>query len=224
MSNGINVPDYYKRFNIRYDASKSEIKERLDILEKTSNEELNKEIQIAKLYMIENQEGYLRTLKNKYRDLRKEKQEIENNKKRKFKLVTSVVMAGFLFISGGFVGGKIVSAENEDLTYNVCVECEVESGQTYEDYEEVKDKGFVHREVPYEQRNQEYLYAGDIIVGRTTKEKADELVEQGVARIISIEEAIELLGENNSYKGEFKKYIEGKSDFVFYVPITKQIL
>ena len=51
----------------------------------------------------------------------------------------------------------------------------------------------------------------------------NSIVEKGLARIISIDEAVELLGENNSLRGEFKKYSEGKSKFVFYVPITKQL-
>ena len=58
---------------------------------------------------------------------------------------------------------------------------------------------------------------GDVIVGRTTKEKADKLVEEHGARIISYEEAISLLLDNGYLIGEFKKTADGDNSFSWYV-------
>lgn len=56
-------------------------------------------------------------------------------------------------------------------------------------------------------------FEGDVIVGRTSEEKANELVEDHNAEIISHEEAISLLEENNSLVGEFKKTADGDNSF-----------
>ena len=56
-------------------------------------------------------------------------------------------------------------------------------------------------------------------VGSGIKENADKLVEEG-ARIISIEEARDLLGENNLV-GKFK---EENGDFVFFIPNNEKSL
>ena len=70
-------------------------------------------------------------------------------------------------------------------------------------------------------RDADYIYEGDVVIGRTTKAIADDLVAKGLARIISIDEAVELLGENNSLIGEFRAYANGNSDMVFFVPEQK---
>ena len=59
-------------------------------------------------------------------------------------------------------------------------------------------------------------FEGDVIVGRTSEEKANELVEDHNAEIISPEEAISLLEENKSLVGEFKKTADGDNSFNWY--------
>ena len=70
-------------------------------------------------------------------------------------------------------------------------------------------------------RDADYIYEGDVVIGRTTKAIADDLVAKGLARIISIDEAVELLGKNNALIGEFRAYANGNSDMVFFVPEQK---
>lgn len=223
-----NLPDFYKEFNISRNTPINEIQDILyDMWMKAKPEERYK-IDIAQKCLVDNPDAYKRRLDEQKRI--KKNEQIENEKKNKrnktFKLVTSVIMAGALTVAGGFIGSKVVEQKHEKLENNVCIEYEIKTGETRDDIEFLEDYGFSHCEVTGFQRNEApdgYLFAGDVVIGRTTKEKADELVEKGRARIISIEEAVELLGENNSLRGEFKKYAEGKSEFVFYVPVTKQI-
>ena len=72
----------------------------------------------------------------------------------------------------------------------------------------------------------EFLAAGDVIIGRTTKENANKLVNEKGAKIISIEEAVELLEQSglNSLAGEFAKTAKGESNMVFYIPSNEKTL
>lgn len=152
-------------------------------------------------------------------EMKKQRRPKKSNKLRKFILTTSVIMAGVITATGLGVKAVVNKQTKEDNLNNVCVEYTVQEGDTknfldamFEEYNE----SYLAVSGPF--RNNEIVYAGDVVIGRTTMEKAQELVESGNARIISIEEAVELLGENHSLIGEFRRYVEGNSDIVFYVP------
>lgn len=153
-----------------------------------------------------------------YEETKYERKRAKNLKIKK--MVVKIVATGLVCVCAFSVFNKIknnIKKTNEEN--NVCVEYQVQDGDTKDKLSETfKDYGFSYYEVSGVYRNTNLVYAGDVVVGRTTKEKADELVEQGYARIISIDEAVELLGDNNSLIGEFRAYANGNSDMVFFVP------
>lgn len=127
----------------------------------------------------------------------------------------------------GFVAGVLVCAcafginhvNQQNKANNVCVEYIVQDGDTYQKISDnFKEYGFSYKEVKGAYRNSDYIYEGDVVIGRTTKEIADKLVAEGSARIISIEEACELLEKNDALTGEFKDFANGDSNMVFFVP------
>lgn len=142
-----------------------------------------------------------------------------------------------LFVLGMVLGAALSSGANRlneraeareqlALSNNVCIEYQVQEGDTEKLLKEeygIKDIGFSHLAVKGAYRDNEILYAGDVVIGRTTKEMAEKLQNDGYARIISIDEAVELLENNHSLIGEFRKYAEGKSEYVFYVPTGKSL-
>lgn len=136
-------------------------------------------------------------------------------------------VAGVLVCVCAFGAGKagIKHLEKTDQENNVCVEYQVREGDT-EDYLSglFKEYGISYLEVSGSYRNADYVYEGDVIIGRTTKEKADKMVKEGHARIISIDEACELLGETHALIGEFRAYANGNSDMVFFVPEGKTMV
>lgn len=165
----------------------------------------------------------------------------KNNKRRKQAKKVKIKKTGIKFIAGimvvvcAFGGYRGVSnyLKEKDANYNVCVSCVVEEGDTYGLYEDtygLKDIGFSYYELSGFQRQEashgepKFVAAGDIIIGRTTKENADKLVAEGKGKIISLEEAVELLGENSSLKGELKEAAMGNSDIVFYVPTDQKTM
>ena len=156
----------------------------------------------------------------------------QNNKKKQtknFKLrpMFTKVVAGVLVVVCAFGASKAVSnhMDKENQKYNVCVEYEVQEGDTKDKLNDLfKEYGFSYYEVSGAYRDVDFVYAGDVVIGRTTKEKADELAAAGLGTIISIDEAVALLGENNSLAGEFKAYANAKSDVTFFVPEGKVII
>ncbi len=137
----------------------------------------------------------------------------------------------------GFVAGVLVCVcafgsasginhmKQQNEANNVCVEYQVQEEDSKNRLDNLfREYGYSYLEVSGMYRNENFVYAGDVVIGRTTKEKADELVAEGYARIISVDEAVELLGENQSLKGEFKAYAKGDSDMVFFVPEEKTMI
>ena len=141
-------------------------------------------------------------------------------KKNKGKIIALVVAGATIFVS---ITSLINNSINKSkMNNNVCVMYEVQEEDTKNKLDSLfAEYGFSYLETSGIYRNTNLIYVGDVVIGRTTKEKADELVEQGHARIISIDEAVELLGENNSLIGEFRAYANGDSDMVFFVPDSK---
>ena len=156
-------------------------------------------------------------------------EERKRNQTKNFKLkpMFTKVVAGALVVVCAFGASKAVSnhMDKENQKYNVCVEYEVQEGDTKDKLNDLfKEYGFSYFEVSGAYRDVDFVYAGDVVIGRTTKEKADELVKAGLGKIISIDEAVSLLGENNSLAGEFKAYANAKSDIAFFVPEGKVII
>lgn len=122
-----------------------------------------------------------------------------------------------------------IDFERQNQQNNVCVEYRVQDGEGNIDLDEIfYEYGYTEYAVSGASRNlspnKGNPFLGDVIVGRTTKEIADKLVAEGKARIISIEEATELLGKNHTLIGEFKRAAEENSNIVFYVPVNGKTL
>ena len=112
----------------------------------------------------------------------------------------------------------IQNKKQENLASNVCVEYTVEEGIGNKKLDDMfYEYGYASYAVSGADRNLSSNggspFEGDVIVGRTSEEKANELVEDHNAEIISPEEAISLLEENNSLVGEFKKTADGDNSF-----------
>lgn len=140
-------------------------------------------------------------------------------KTKVIKIIAGVMVGvcAFGLIKVGANNLKKIDNEN-----NVCVEYTVQQGDTKERLSGLfKEYGVSYLEVSGAYRDADYIYEGDVVIGRTTKAIADDLVAKGLARIISIDEAVELLGENNALIGEFRAYANGNSDMVFFVPEQK---
>lgn len=175
--------------------------------------------------------------KAKYKLHDKNNKRIKQAKKVKIKKTAIKFIAGMMVVVCAFGVSKGVSnyLKEKDANYNVCVECIVESGDTYNLYEdtyELKDIGFSHYEISGYQRQEashgepNFVAAGDVIIGRTTEENAEKLVNEKGAEIITIEEALDVLEKSglNSLVGEFKKASEGKSIIKFHIPTKEKVL
>ena len=157
-----------------------------------------------------------------YKEEKKKKKQARNLELKK--LVAIVVCGVTVFVGARLVNNLIVkkNLDHNNLN-NVCVQYEVKAGDTKNYLDDIfKEYGFSYYEVSGSYRDMNKIYAGDTVIGITTKEKADKLVEEGRGKIISVDEAVELLSENNSLTPELKKYINGKSDVVFYIPTSIQ--
>lgn len=215
----IGIEEYNKRFSkAKYEHAKGNVN--FDI---TNDANFKEEALFdTELEMINKQariNAANRRLDEYEREMERQRRPEKTNKKRKFILTTSVIMAGVLSLTGFGIKAAVNKQTKEDNLNNVCVEYTVQEGDTKNFLDAMfKEYNESYLEVSGPFRNNEIVYAGDVVIGRTTMEKAQELVESGNARIISIEEAVELLGENHSLIGEFRRYAEGKSDIVFYVP------
>lgn len=157
----------------------------------------------------------------------------KENKKRKQAKGVNIKMKAIKVIAGisvcvcalGFFKGQVEEFKSINKANNVCVEYQVQQGDTKKGLSNMfADYSIVYTEVTGPYRNIDYVYEGDVVIGRTTKEVADELVAKGEARIISIDEAIEIMEENNCLTGEFRDYKEGKSDMVFFIPESINII
>ena len=218
--------DFYNYYNIPYDASVEEIRNRLnEEMENALSSDDKSKIQLAAEYLLvpttkQSYDSYLK--RHKFdKDVRK----AEQKKKRVFKIVKKVILTGILIAIGLTARDYMEAKEQENLNNNVCVEYNVQEGDSYEFLEEnFEDYSIVDTVVTGPYRDTDYVYEGDVVVGRTTKEIADKLVEEGTATIMSVQEAIEILNADGSLKGIFKEYANGESEFVFYEPTNEKIV
>lgn len=166
-----------------------------------------------------------REAERSYKIYKDEKNKRKQAKNLKLKKVVSIVVCGVIVFVGAMSVSNLIKKNNNDNNKNklnnVCVEYEVKNGDTKSDIDDIfGEYGFSYYEVSGPYRNSNLIYAGDVIVGITTKEEADKLVEEGRGKIISVDEAVELLSENNSLTPKLKEYQNGKSNLVFYIPTS----
>ncbi len=230
MAQELTLPNYYKELNIPYNASKHDIRNILEELDKKALNTRDKiYLQTAGVYLLKEKEKYDNYLRNRGVNIPHSK------KNRRYKLQKKVIAIGMVVAIGlsGMAGSVIQKTISKDEASNVCVEYEVQPGDSMnmlKDEYGLKDVGFSYYEVSGFQRQElsngtsGFIAAGDVIIGRTTKEQADKLVEEGNARIISIDEAVELLEANGSLSGKFRGYVTGDSNYTFYVPTNEKSL
>lgn len=166
-----------------------------------------------------------REAERSYKIYKDEKNKRKQAKNLKLKKVVSIVVCGVIVFVGAMSVSNLIKKNNSDNNKNklnnVCVQYEVKNGDTKSDIDDIfGEYGFSYYEVSGPYRNSNLIYAGDVIVGITTKEEADKLVEEGRGKIISVDYAIELLSENNSLTPKLKEYQNGKSNLVFYIPTS----
>ncbi len=162
--------------------------------------------------------------------------EKETKRKKVFKIIKTAILAGVITAIGLGAANSISKKIEDNKNSNVCVSYEVKENDTLNELQDdygLLDIGYSYLAISGAQRQMEasnlgmdinsFIAIGDVIVGRTTKENADRLVNEKGAKIISVDEAVELLGENNSLVGEFKKYADGNSNMVFYAYSEKSL-
>ena len=208
FANSLNLPEQRNNrlINMLLDARKAY--ERKEDMRKRISYERKKDYQ-----KIMTKEEYTRKYENKKR------------RQKRRKLQRTIVMGGLIVAVGlgSIIGVSAEKEKNLNLNSNVCVQYTVQDGDTYKDIERlgIRDWGFGSYEVSGAYRDSEFVYAGDVVIGRTTKENADYLVKQGLCEIITLEEALEMLGETHTLIGEFKKAADGNSNITFFIPTTK---
>lgn len=223
------LDNFYDTLGIPYLASDRKVKV---ILTKLKQEAINSKdeayyryVQFAEEYLLERRVEYDKYLKRhgvKFPKTKKEKKMI---------LIKSGIGAGLIVAIGLGAIAVFNQKAEENINSNVCVEYEIQKGDTLNELRDeygLRDIGTSYLEISGYERQASadalgqdicnYVAVGDVVIGRTTKENADKLVQKG-ARIISIEEARDLLGENNLV-GKFK---EENGDFVFFIPNEKSL-
>lgn len=154
-------------------------------------------------------------------------QEKPKKKKKSYKLQRKLIAAGLII---AICLSTVLYAKNKhdqnilnDARYNVCVEYRIQEGDTMSWAEDhFEDRTYIHTQFVGPNYNYKFLYEGDTMIARTTIEEAQALEAKGVARIISIDEAIEILEQTgSSLIGKFREYKENNiknEAFVFFEP------
>ena len=149
-----------------------------------------------------------REAERSYKIYKDEKNKRKQAKNLKLKKVVSIVVCGVIVFVGAMSVSNLIKKNNNNKNKlnNVCVEYEVKNGDTKSDIDDIfGEYGFSYYEVSGPYRNSNLIYAGDVIVGITTKEEADKLVEEGRGKIISVDYAIEHLSENQIQSSQEEK-------------------
>lgn len=149
--------------------------------------------------------------------------EPKEKKKKSYKLQKAVITVGVIVILFS-AGNKIIdNIKEKDYQNNVCIEYTVQSGDSFSWVDDnIRDYSTIRTQNVGANFRYDHLYKGDIIIGRTTMEKAKELEEKGYARIISIEEAIDIIETSGErLRGKLDDYKENDikdEAFVFFDP------
>lgn len=243
---GLNV---FELAGLNEDASSIEIQEKIEEIKKRSSRYKDKDIfdriiialEIYKKRALERER--LEELAKEGRDLSKKnivlsaevqealdyfsddspKVERPQNKKKNFSLKKGLIIAGAVLVLIT-AGNKITdNIKEKDYQNNVCIEYTVQSGDTFSWADDnIRDYSTIRTQNVGADFRYDHLYKGDLIIGRTTMEKAKELEEKGYARIISIEEAIDIIETSGGrLRGKFDDYKENDlkdETFVFFDP------
>ena len=237
------LPNFYKEFKIDYLASPSKINRVLEAKENEAKQSKNKElyykVMLAKEYlgkpkMKETYDNYLKRNGVKFPLTKKEKRRV---------LIIGTIITGIIIGAGVGTGmrfsTRITSREQKNLNSNVCVEYQIKEGDTKTELENeygIIDMCFsymettgAYRQLAAKEANvdiHDFLAVNDVIIGRTTEENAEKLVNEKGAEIITIEEAVDILEKSglNSFVSEFKKAAEGKSIIQFHIPTKEKVL
>lgn len=147
----------------------------------------------------------------------------EAKKRKKYKAVRNTIIAGLIVAMGVGAAFEVKKAiENRiGMDSDTCIVYEATDGIGYKKMEKVlkmKDIVLVD-ETPVKNRQWDMVYEGDVFVARTTKEIALELQNDGKAKIISVNEAIEIIEKSgkNLY-GQLKKAKDDEAIIVFTDP------
>lgn len=149
--------------------------------------------------------------------------EPKEKKKKSYKLQKAVITVGVIAILFS-AGNKIIdNIKEKDYQNNVCIEYTVQSGDSFGWVDDnIRDYSTIRTQNVGANFRYDYLYKGDLIIGRTTMEKAKELEEKGYARIISIEEAIDIIetsgGRLHGKLDDYKENDINDEAFVFFDP------
>ncbi|MEG2351295.1 MAG: hypothetical protein RSB54_01280 [Bacilli bacterium] len=151
---------------------------------------------------------------------------IRRNKMIK-KVVATTVGVVLVLASSSIINNLYMENHKKtDQGMNVCVVYTVQEGDTIKgnlDDVFAWDHGEAEYGVTNQNRNNDYLYVCDVIFGINTNKNDDKIFLDCTAKIITIDEAVEMLEKNHSLSGEFKDYADGNSTFVFYTPVTKSL-
>lgn len=228
------LENFYEIFNIPYLASDTRIRGILNGLKeeaKNNKDEMEyKYIQLAEEYLLERRKPYDKYLKRHGVKFPKTKKE------KKLALVKKTIAAGLIVAIGLSSTSYIIGKKTENLNSNVCVEYEVQEGDMLDELREkygLRDISMSYLAISGPQRQTAafncgqdiygFLAEDDVIVARTTMEKADKFVEDKGASKKSIEEIKEDLKEENAV-GEFEKAFSGDNNVDFYAPTTEKAL
>lgn len=149
--------------------------------------------------------------------------EPKEKKKKSYKLQKAVITVGVIAILFSAGNNIIDNIKEKDYKNNVCIEYTVQSGDSFSWVDDnIRDYSTIRTQNVGANFRYDHLYKGDLIIGRTTMEKAKELEEKGYARIISIEEAIDIIETSGGIlHGKLDDYKENDINdeaFVFFDP------
>lgn len=223
--------NYYEVLNIPMNASRKEIKETLEEYKKNV-------IDPKELIIIEAGEEYLINHKKHYDNYLKNrgvKFPLTKKEKRK-KLFRGAIITGLIVAVGLSSTYYISEKKAENLNSNVCVEYQIQEGDTLDELREkygLRDISMSYLAISGSQRQTaahncgqdiyDFIAEDDVIEARTTMEKADKFVEDKGAKKKSIEDVMSSLDEENAV-GEFEKATKGIGNFDFYNPTVEKTI
>lgn len=217
--------DFYKALGIPHLASDRRVMIELDKREKDAISKKNikeKEfVQLAREYI--GRDSQMRKLYDNYLKRHGVKFPLTKREKR-IKLIKNSVIGGTIIavgLTGAILTANHIKKENqENLASNVCVEYTIEEGIGNDDLKDMfREYGYSHYAVSGAERNlspnRDNPFKGDKVIGRTTEENAEELIESGSAKEVDIDKAIEEFEKLGTLKGEFENYADGNSKVPF---------
>lgn len=231
---GKSTVDFYEFLGLDVDASLEEIKQKIRAKKNTIKfGELIGHIPKKNLYLqketLEKIESVL--LDQKLRDIYNKRIGLVKEPKQTIRMkfhkqstpvkVIEIALLTAMFAAGAKSGADAIDShiDTYNSNHNTIIEMTVPEGMDIKTINEnFDDWGYSNLEVKDQNRDGYNVYEGDKIIGLTTRETAEKLEQNYDAENIGIEEAVEKLGETDTLRGEFKKYVDGDGDFKFNTP------